>query len=402
MDHRGPATAPTLLLDRLPVEAAAPEPAPGRSRLAALDGLRGLAALVVVVHHCALTLPTLAQQWTAPDRATLGWWATYTPLHLLWAGDEAVLVFFVLSGLVLTRPFLTAAGPGAWPAYYRRRAVRLYVPVVAAVAFTAVVIALFPRTGGQGWSWWTAAHVVPDDPSALLADAALLGGTSWRNSVLWSLRVEVWFSLALPVYVVLVRGLRTPLRASVPVVLAAMGWASWHGHDLLSLLCVFAVGALLARRLDVLAAHGRRLEGSPGAWAGALAAAVVLLMATWELKALGAPASLWVPVGRPAATLGAALLVFAALHCPPVRSLAGTRPLQWLGAVSFSLYLVHEPIVVTLATLTPSGLGGFAVVAGTGVPLSLAAALAFSHLVERPSRRLATRAGRGLPLRSRA
>ncbi|WP_448615681.1 hypothetical protein [Modestobacter sp. URMC 112] len=42
------------------------------------------------------------------------------------------------------------------------------------------------------------------------------------------------------------------------------------------------------------------------------------------------------------------------------------------------------------------------VVTGVGIPLSLAAALAFHHLVERPSRRLATQVGRGLPLRSGA
>lgn len=403
--------AATVAMPRVPVPVPRPvrarEPAGTSSpaappRLAALDGLRGLAALVVVVHHCALTLPALAQQWAAPDRAGLGWWATYTPLRLVWAGDEAVLVFFVLSGLVLALPFLSGADRGAWGAYYRKRAVRLYVPVVAAVAFTAAVIAVFPRTGAPGWSWWMAEHVVPEDAAAYLADAGLLGGTSWRNSVLWSLRVEVWFSLALPLYVVAVRGLRVPLRASLPVVLAAMGWASWHGHDLLSLLCVFAVGALMARRLDVLATHGRRLAGSVAGWAGVLVAAVVLLMARWELAALGVDPRLWVPVGRPAATLGAVLLVFAVLHCGPLRAVACCRPLQWLGAVSFSLYLVHEPVVVTLATLTPGGVRGFAVVAGIGIPLSLAVAVVFWRLVELPSRRMAALAGRRRHLRSGA
>ena len=397
----GPPIASTVAMERVqvPVPAPASPPRPSSGRLAALDGLRGLAALVVVVHHCALTLPALAAQWMAPDRAGLGWWATYTPLHLVWAGDEAVLVFFVLSGLVLTLPFLSGTRAGAWPAYYRKRAVRLYVPVIAAVAFTAAVIAVFPRTGGPGWSWWMAEHVVPEDPAAYLADAGLLGGTSWRNSVLWSLRIEVWFSIALPLYVVLVRGLRTPLRASLPVVLAAMGWASWHGHDLLSLLCVFAVGALLARRLDALARHGRRLVGSALGWGGVLVVAAGLLMARWELAALGADPRFWVPVGRPAATLGAVLLVFAVLHCRPVRTLCTCRPLQWLGAISFSLYLVHEPIVVTLATLTPVGVRGFAVVAGIGIPLSLLVAVVFSRLVERPSRRVAA-AVAGTPLRS--
>ena len=374
------------------------EPAGRGGRLVSLDGLRGLAALVVVVHHCALTYPSLAQQWFGPVRGAQTWWAAYSPLHLFWAGDEAVLVFFLLSGLVLARPLLAAPRPGTWPAYYRKRLVRLYVPVVAAVAATGVVLALVPRLGGPGWSWWMAAHVTTDgDLRGLLRDAVLLTGTDWRNSVLWSMRIEVWFSLLLPLFVVLARPLTVPLVVSVPVVLAAIGWAAAQGHDLLSHLLVFAVGVLLAQRLDVLAGWGTRLSaarGSGWAWTALVVAGLGALMAQWELKGLGAAPGAWVPVGRPVTVAGAALLVFCTLHCPAVRRFAELRFLQWLGALSFSLYLVHEPIVVSLATRAPATSSGLAVVLGVGLPVSLLAAVVFSRLVERPSRRLAGWAGR--------
>src|SRR5205814_1190229 len=102
-------------------------------RARGLDGLRGLAALVVVVHHCLLTSPTLARAYLPGHRA-LGPGAaalTYSPLHLFWAGSEAVIVFFVLSGFVLT---LAVSGDRAdWLRYYPRRMLRLYVPVVGSV-----------------------------------------------------------------------------------------------------------------------------------------------------------------------------------------------------------------------------------------------------------------------------
>lgn len=82
-------------------------PPPLLPRVRALDGIRGLAAVVVVVHHTFLVSPLLANPYQNPydvRPGTIAWWATYTPLHLFWDGTEAVFVFFVLSGFVLSLP----------------------------------------------------------------------------------------------------------------------------------------------------------------------------------------------------------------------------------------------------------------------------------------------------------
>ena len=72
------------------------------SRLSSLDGLRGVAALIVVVHHSMLVSPNLAAAYYGGEVEGLAAnIVTYSPLHLLWGGKEAVVVFFVLSGLVL-------------------------------------------------------------------------------------------------------------------------------------------------------------------------------------------------------------------------------------------------------------------------------------------------------------
>ncbi len=372
-------------------------PAPtGSERLTSLDGLRGLAAFVVVVHHCVLALPSLVGQLDGPDPGAASWWLTYTPAHLLWAGGEAVLVFFVLSGLVLALPHLRPPRPGTWLPYYLKRSVRLYVPVIGAVVLTGVVVALVPRAVDPAQGWWMNAHAVPVQLSTLAHDAALLDDTGWLNSALWSLRYEVFFSLFLPVFVVLVRQLSAPLWASVPMVLFACGWAAAHGHELLSYMFVFAVGALLAQRLPTLRAWADRIDRSapaPWLWLSVAGAGLLVLLGEWWMKLFVSDWTLWLPVGRPAGVLGAAVLVFCFLHCGPMRAFGDSRLLQWLGTVSFSLYLVHEPIVVSVATMTPPTARGVLLVLAVGIPVSLGVAVVFHRLIERPSQVLAGRVG---------
>src|SRR4029077_1970080 len=83
-----------------PREVAASRPAASSERLTSLDGLRGLAAIVVMIHHIVLAaVPVLAAVYVAGAHGALPAWAdvlVHSPLHLLWAGEEFVLVFFAL------------------------------------------------------------------------------------------------------------------------------------------------------------------------------------------------------------------------------------------------------------------------------------------------------------------
>ncbi len=98
-------------------------------------------------------------------------------------------------------------------------------------------------------------------------------------------------------------------------------------------------------------------------------------------------------ISRPMRSAGALLIVFLFLYCRPVASWAGRRSLQWLGRISFSLYLIHEPIVVSLDRLLP-GDNPWEVLL-IALPLSLLVAAGFYRLVEAPSLRVARWAGQG-------
>ena len=105
-------------------------------------------------------------------------------------------------------------------------------------------------------------------------------------------------------------------------------------------------------------------------------AGVVLLTLSWTARDPTTEAY------RPLAVIGAALIVFAFGYWKPLRSAGESKPLQWLGKRSFSLYLIHFPIVISTGIVLGS-FSRFAIV--IAIPLSLLAAHLFFAVVEGPS-----------------
>jgi peptidoglycan/LPS O-acetylase OafA/YrhL len=100
-------------------------------RIAALDSVRGIAAFIVVIHHCFLTRAVYSNffftQWKTPANSLVSWIFLYTPARIVWAGYEAVTLFYVLSGLVLALPWVQGRPP-EYSMYAIRRMCRLYIP----------------------------------------------------------------------------------------------------------------------------------------------------------------------------------------------------------------------------------------------------------------------------------
>lgn len=344
------------------------------TRITQLDGLRGVASLVVVIHHVLLLEPALAVAYVGGEVAVPPWarLLTVTPLHLLWDGPAAAVVFFVLSGFVLTRPLLKdrMVDLSWWLAYYPQRLTRLYVPTWCSVLVALAWIWLFPRRPvGSGW---LAGHAEPWQ-QGVVPDLTLLWGSSPNNSVLWSLQWEVWFSLLLPVFVALaLLGRRFPwLVGGGALALLYVGGLKLD-IEALAYLPTFLLGALLATNFERVLSHVTRGRQP------------LLLLA--GLGLLNLP---WWPVhvpARPAVqALGGVLVVVALLGEGPVSTFLRRPAVQWLGSRSFSLYLTHEPMVVSLGNL---GLHDPALTLLVCIPLSLALAEAFFRLCERPSHRL--------------
>jgi peptidoglycan/LPS O-acetylase OafA/YrhL len=368
------------------------------NRYRSLDGLRGVAALIVVFHHSLLAFPAVANYTGVPATGSVLWWFEVSPLKLFSAGAEAVLVFFVLSGFVLVLPVLRTLSYD-WVAYYFRRSIRLYLPVVASIALAAVVVYVHPQVAGNGSSWvgtWTMAH-----PSwGVFAQALdIFEPANGVNNPLWTLRWEMIFSLALPLFAFGAVLLRRWWLVAIAGVFVLVFVGVLKDVSLFQYLPVFLAGSLLAvnaERLSVWADSIRGRRGVNFAWFALLLGGFALLIAHWMFAILGTVpyvAQFLVAISF----LGAIVIVAVAFLWQPFARLLTIAPVRWLGRVSFSLYLVHVPIIIACANLF--GPGHALIAIAVAIPLSLVVAELFARFVEGPAHRLSKRVGSGVSAR---
>ena len=374
-------------------------------RIHSLDGLRGIAALIVVMYHCLLITPSLWDQIAGkPVRNSAQWILAYTPFRIIWAGGEAVWIFFILSGFVLVRPYLgdrqVVVGR-----YYVRRALRLYVPFVGSFVLAVALRAVQPDRW-QNVNGWLFIHQIPTATSDAIRTLFLFTGDhTTYNDVWWSLRWEVWFSALLPLMVIVARRWRAHASwfALVCVVLIGAsnaGVTTIHlfgfGHDNPMLyLPMFGIGMALAMAEDRVRSRLEPLK--PGTVAlgvfvssAAMTSTVAVLRAVQSTGLAATPA--WAIAG-PIGIAGAGGLVAFALCGAGFRDVLAMRPMVWLGQRSYTLYLIHEPILVTFVL-------AFGLTKLTwwwipfGIAVSIAAAAVTYLIIEQPVLRLIRRVPR--------
>ena len=367
-------------------------------RLRQLDGLRGVAAVIVVTHHVLLLYPRFADTYQAstpmPDTGSVLWLLTATPLKIFTAGGEAVLVFFVLSGIVLTLPVLSKIDFD-WVAYYPRRIVRLYLPVIAAVVFAAVLVIVVPQRTEPEFSWWVNVFSVDGlTVDRVLATTDVLFGENLINNPLWSLRWEVLFSLALPVFIGVALLARKHPAIGIVLAAALSGVGAAWGNLSFTYLPAFLAGVVIAVSMGGLRGVAARLSdrrGSAVLWSLILAAGVVSLIAYWMVRPWADSDNVILGVASALRTLGAAAVVYVAAFWGPVVRLLSSRFAQWLGVISFSLYLVHVPIA--LAAIHLVGAANTVWAMALTVVVAVIVAMFFAKFVERPSHVLSKRVG---------
>ena len=319
------------------------------NRLHQLDAIRGLAALSVVLHHC-LRIPS------GLDGTLVSGLLHHTPLAVLVAGPEAVLLFFVLSGFVLSLPFFR--GPVSYPQFIIKRICRIYLPYYAAVAL-AVVGALLTWRGGIPalGAWFNLTWTTPITPSILAQHALLVGSfpTATLNTAIWSLVHEMRISLIFPpIALLVVRGnwkVTLGIAASLMVVSAVVMRAlpMYTGWLLsVSYTSFFIVGCLLAKHRATLAEAIAHI--SVRMRLGLLFSAVML----YTFKH-------WAPIPNSlpgdsvlsdwAILTGASIFVILALGSRSLSEFLKWRPIHLLGQISYSVYLLHGTLLFALVNL---------------------------------------------------
>ncbi|WP_105035108.1 acyltransferase family protein [Cryobacterium aureum] len=368
-------------------------------RMRQLDGLRGVASVVVLLHHSLLLSPAFAATYMAngqmPVTFSITWWLTATPLKLFTAGGEAVLVFFVLSGIVLTLPVLDHFRNFDFWAYFPRRIVRLWLPTLAAVVVAALCWYFVPKGPSEDFGYWVNVfNPVTVTFGNWLTTADLFGGNAIMNSPIWSLHWELLFSLLLPIFVG--AGIIFARRAWVWILFACVvvGLGVFWNSTPMRYLPLFLIGAIIAVSLPRLNSVLTKFARSR--WSnlvGALSAvcALALVIAYWLLRPMVDGTLTLVALTSAGGVLGAVGFVLVCMFWLPAIQILNSRLLQWLGRISFSLYLVHVPIAFALINLLGAKLWPLATM--LTVTLGIALAVVFNRFVDVPSHLLSKRLG---------
>jgi peptidoglycan/LPS O-acetylase OafA/YrhL len=345
-----------------------------------IEGMRGLAVLVVVLFHAGLV--------------GLG------------GGFVGVDVFFVISGFLITGLLMREherTGRIGMLRFYARR-VRRLLPAAIAVLIVTLVLALYlvaPLDGPEVRLDGAAAALSIGNIRFALAAGDYFTNVATPSPFLhyWSLAVEEQFYLVWPALILLVaRGVHARRRvvvALIAIIAASFagnliltdGAANWAFYSLPTRAWELGLGGLLAVGSGALERVPRRIVGVVG-WLGLAAILVAALTFDSSLAYPGMAALL--------PTIGAVALIGAGSSSFGPGWLMSVKPLRFVGKISYSLYLVHWPIFVLAAFVIGSAPDDIARAGLAG--LSVVVAYLCWALIETPFRtglpKLALRPGR--------
>lgn len=316
-------------------------------RIDALEGLRGLAAIVVVVWHACLAFaPHLSGIFPhIPAEQSLAG----SPLFVSINGSAAVVLFFVLSGFVLTKKSLDLNTASPVLEQAAKRYPRLMPPVLISILVSwllfrldlysfeaAAEISGSPWLKRFGYAYQTPFHV---DFSGALNQGVwrtFLKGESFYNSSLWTMRIEFFGSFLVFAGTVVIIGIQrirkslAPVGVALTLLLAALAPRYY---------LTFALGLTLAFLTSPLSPI-RLPNRSPLARAMLAALGLVLL-------GFSQPMGFYSLFGRLDAlhvnSAGALLLISAVYDMDLGQRIR--RASRMLGALSFPIYLIHVPII---------------------------------------------------------
>ncbi|MBL8048779.1 MAG: acyltransferase [Chthonomonas sp.] len=344
-----------------------------RTRFAFIEGMRGLAALYVVIGHFGTMADPLGK------RADGTWWQAFMAPFAY--GHMAVAAFIVISGFCMQMSLYRrdpAGGTCPEPKrFFLARMRRILPPYYACLALSLLVCWLVTsRHTGLPWNQY-----VPVTGGAIWSHVFLVHNLApeWMykiNGVLWSIGIEFQLYFTVPVFAWLLAR-RQAWAVVLVAILASVSIFVWP--ELIKLYpwyaTLFIVGMMAAR-----GAFGPR-PGSPLMFG--LAALIGLVAGAW-----------WCSLTKsqigPNLVFGAGVAALLWAGCAARREVWGLawRPLVGLGVFSYSLYLMHHPVLQVYAHLTRVGSqplaaeyqGLFAIC----LPIILATCFGFYWLFERP------------------
>ncbi len=354
-----------------------------------LDGIRGLAAFCVFLHHFGLAFYPAYYGHITEFSHLGGLEVSYgkSVFSFLTNGSFCVHIFFILSGYVLSRKYFQTEDIQIMVSSAYKRYLRLYIPV----GFTILVAYLLLKAGlyynvqaslvthSEAWlgGFWTFSNVNAAFLKSFLYDTMLSGNNTF-DTTLWTMSIELYGSMLVFAVLALTHGAQRRCIGLVAVSIALILMNK-------TLYTCFILGI----SFNYVETH--KLKYSKNA----LFVLSILLMAAGCL--LGSYHSLYtegtlfeklphavLALKNTFLIIAGYLVILSVTISPRMQAFFSSRALRFLGAISFSLYLLHVLIIGSLSSFVFLKLGGsfgYNTTVGIVFLITLPVVLGLSHLM---------------------
>ena len=322
------------------------------SKVLHFEGLRGFAAFIVFLHHYVLAFyPAMYTGLGIQAHNSFEVPVSGTPLRLFYSGSLPISVFFCLSGFVLSIRFFKTKDSMSVVSGAARRYVRLVIPILAASTFVFVLMSLGVFHNHEAAyitrsDWLYKYFGQSPDFTIMLRESifdVFYHNSRAYNPVLWTMQVELYGSFLVFGSLLVFGRLRyRPLAYAALVIL---------------FFDTYYLGFILGMLVSDLSANGlfARLKDKLPLVAGLLVAGITLGLynipengsrTMYSLITFNTPD---VKFGILYTTLGAAMILFALVNSTHMQRFFSNRVMDFLGKLSFSLYLLHLSIIFTFS-----------------------------------------------------
>lgn len=356
-----------------------------------LDSLRGLAAMAVLLSHFLLILQS----------TTLTKFIEYGPFRIFIAGEEAVIMFFILSGFVLSLPFYNDKKP-SYSSFIIKRILRIYSPYYVSTFIAILLMHLTYNGKIPSLSAWFNSIWSGHLNLMLIVNHLLLIGiypNANINPVLWSLVQEMRISLIFPFLMLIVIKIKWWQTIMIGLLLSLLSWIlyisfrmSVYGslYDIsltIHFISMFLLGALLAKYrfhlislITNLTYYKKIILLILGLISYLYVKPAMLLQVLFSIR----DPIIANILDSYCIAIGVALIIILSISTKRTSSILLVKPIQYLGKISYSLYLYHSIILLAVTHLFYNSLNLWYIWL-VSLLLSLLISSFSFYLIEKPS-----------------
>jgi len=329
-------------------------------RIAELDALRGLAAFTVLINHCLMPYKNIYSLFITHDpqksNTSLNY-IMFSPFHIFWNGHSAVILFFILSGFVLSATHYSRT-PFVYKNYLIKRLCRLYIPYFTIVTMSVILVNVYHKEHGMSnLSDWF--NIMWQDKVSFIDYLRLVfltGNTNNVGTTLWTIIIEIEVSIVLPIFILIIKNLSFLKNILFVITYLLMFYILGKTSIFIYIpflrnfyyLTFFLFGSIIYKYRNRAIENYRNTN-----ILFAVLIAITIVLYNWEWLFV------WVRPYNNSSTNhiindyiiaagGCILIMLCLLKIPIVESTLNHYAFKFLGKISYSLYLVHPIILLCI------------------------------------------------------